>query len=990
MRQVGRSAAVFVCTLLMAAGFLVALPAPLASSLPALPAGFVLRDQASGQAAYDLTDFAYLPDGSMLTTGKSGRLAWVAADGRTRTIATLPVRTDGDLGLLSVEPAHDYATSRQIYLARSVPSGGAPFTLRLARWTVTGATEPTGIAQEQVLLEFAGDVPTHALTGIVADDDGTLWVTNGDNASPAFADRLALRSLDINAIQGKLLHITSTGLGVPGNPYYDPANPASVRSKVYASGLRSPFRLTLDPGSGLPIVGEVGWNDWEEVDIVLPGRSYAWPCWEANIPTPGYSTMPECAGVPNTPPLWAYQHGSASNQGNSVTGGIVYSGTSYPAQYRGAYFFGDYVGKKIWTLRYDAQGKLTQAPQNPPLGIDIGGPVKFAAAPNGDIVYADIYSATLRRLTYTQGNTAPVAKAATSTNPATRTVTFDASESVDFDGDQLTYQWSFGDGTSGTGVRATHTYAAGADQFTAVLTVTDPLGATGSTQITVAPSNNSPALQLTTPGNVTFAVGESIGLGATATDAEDGVLPVSWTSRTVHCPDDATCHAHPGVSASTETFSAGFTDHTDSRMEFTATATDSAGVATSATYVARPREHRLTLVSNIPATLQIPAEGGVSSSMVTEGATLDVVAAPVAADGASPFAGWADGPAATTRTLTMGAADTTLTANYTTPIEQRYNAEPALRQLLGAPTGPETADIGARYRAYERGRLYWSPQTGVREVHGAILDKYLQLGGPGRWGVPVTDQTATADGAGQFNHFTQRASIYWTAATGARGICCQIRETWAALGWERSYLGYPATDETATADGIGRFNHFTNRGSIFWSPATGAQAVCCQIRELWSALGWERSYLGYPVTGELVAPDGVGHFNHFANRGSIYWTPWAGAVATCCQIREKWASMGWERSYLGYPVTSERVTPDGIGHYNHFTNRGSIYWTPFAGAVATCCQIRERWAALGWERSYLGYPVSDEFAIPGGKRTNYQYGYITWTAATGRVTDRRY
>jgi uncharacterized protein with LGFP repeats len=52
--------------------------------------------------------------------------------------------------------------------------------------------------------------------------------------------------------------------------------------------------------------------------------------------------------------------------------------------------------------------------------------------------------------------------------------------------------------------------------------------------------------------------------------------------------------------------------------------------------------------------------------------------------------------------------------------------------------------------------------------------------------------------------------------------------------------------------------------------------------------------------------------------------------------------------------------------------------------------IKARWSALGWERSYLGYPTSDEFAISGGRRSNFQNGYIIWNATTNQVTDRRY
>jgi uncharacterized protein with LGFP repeats len=52
--------------------------------------------------------------------------------------------------------------------------------------------------------------------------------------------------------------------------------------------------------------------------------------------------------------------------------------------------------------------------------------------------------------------------------------------------------------------------------------------------------------------------------------------------------------------------------------------------------------------------------------------------------------------------------------------------------------------------------------------------------------------------------------------------------------------------------------------------------------------------------------------------------------------------------------------------------------------------IRTRWRALGAERSYLGFPSSDEFSTSTGTRQNYQRGYIAWNRTTGRIVDRRY
>jgi hypothetical protein len=73
-----------------------------------------------------------------------------------------------------------------------------------------------------------------------------------------------------------------------------------------------------------------------------------------------------------------------------------------------------------------------------------------------------------------------------------------------------------------------------------------------------------------------------------------------------------------------------------------------------------------------------------------------------------------------------------------------------------------------------------------------------------------------------------------------------------------------------------RFNHFSNAGSIYWTPETGANAIYGAIRERWESLGWERSYLGYPISDEVDFPEG-GRVNEFQH-GGIYWWPDVGAI----------------------------------------------------------------------------------------------------------------
>ncbi|OJT22555.1 hypothetical protein BO221_22565 [Archangium sp. Cb G35] len=307
--------------------------------------------------------------------------------------------------------------------------------------------------------------------------------------------------------------------------------------------------------------------------------------------------------------------------------------------------------------------------------------------------------------------------------------------------------------------------------------------------------------------------------------------------------------------------------------------------------------------------------------------------------------------------------------------------------LLGACQAGElaTPDGVGRFNHFERGSIYWTPALGAHVVMGQIRIKWEQVGWEvGPLGYPITDELTTPDGVGRYNHF-ERGSIYWTQNTGAWEIHGDIREKWKALGWERSDLGYPTTGELKTPDGAGRYNHFQN-GSIYWTQATGAREVRGLIHAKWAELGWETSYLGYPVSDEQVTPDGVGRYNHF-ERGSIYFTPATGAHEVIGDINAKWIALGREAGLLGYPLTDETKTPDGVGRFNHFQN-GSIYWTPTTGAREVHGPIRAKWESLGWERSALGYPVTDEYAVTGGRESEFQKGFLTLNTATNTVTVR--
>jgi hypothetical protein len=139
--------------------------------------------------------------------------------------------------------------------------------------------------------------------------------------------------------------------------------------------------------------------------------------------------------------------------------------------------------------------------------------------------------------------------------------------------------------------------------------------------------------------------------------------------------------------------------------------------------------------------------------------------------------------------------------------------------------GPQTLPSGGLVQQFQSATAYGRVGGETHEVHGAIRDKYSRFGSSeGGLGYPVSDETGTPDGKGRFNHFEQ-GSIYWHPSTGAFEVHGAIRDRWATLGWERSWLGYPTSDELDLGDGQGgRVSAFQN-GSIYWWPDTGARDI---------------------------------------------------------------------------------------------------------------------------------------------------------------------
>jgi uncharacterized repeat protein (TIGR03806 family) len=133
-------------------------------------------------------------------------------------------------------------------------------------------------------------------------------------------------------------------------------DPGKIRTELYATGLRNPWRFTFDPVNGQMFVADVGQDRWEEIDLVTPGGDYGWSLYEGTHPGPHLATKtPDAQCIE---PIYEYpHHGQAPFDGNCIIGGVVYRGTRLTELY-GAYIFCDFGSKRIWSLKQDG-GKWT-------------------------------------------------------------------------------------------------------------------------------------------------------------------------------------------------------------------------------------------------------------------------------------------------------------------------------------------------------------------------------------------------------------------------------------------------------------------------------------------------------------------------------------------------------------------------------------------------------------------------------------------------------
>jgi glucose/arabinose dehydrogenase len=301
-------------------------------------------------------EFTHASDGS-------NRIFVLEQEGRIRVFENKPaaktasvfldiskkVSSEGEMGLLGLAFHPDFKRNGYFYVYYTKRN---PLESVITRYQATTPGLTTvHPSTETVVLRFPQPYDNHNGGKIAFGPDGFLYISTGDGGAWGDPHQNAQNRA---SWLGKILRIdinqSDKGTyGIPAdNPYA--RNQVGYREELFAYGLRNPWRFSFDRQTGRIWAGDVGQNQFEEIDIITRGGNYGWRLKEASI---CYNPRNDCDPGNLIDPIHQYPR----NEGVSITGGIVYRGSMHPTL-QGKYLYADYVSGKIWALDYAKESKI--------------------------------------------------------------------------------------------------------------------------------------------------------------------------------------------------------------------------------------------------------------------------------------------------------------------------------------------------------------------------------------------------------------------------------------------------------------------------------------------------------------------------------------------------------------------------------------------------------------------------------------------------------
>ena len=621
-----------------------------------LPAGFQDVTVVSGLSNPTAMEFA--PDGRLFVTQQGGQLRVIKNGALLSTpFVSLTVNSSGERGLLGVAFDPNFLSNQFVYVFYTATSPS--IHNRISRFTANGDVADTTVS-EVVLLDFdnLSGATNHNGGALHFGVDGKLYAAHGENANGS-------NSQTLNNLLGKIIRMNpvpdATAQVPTDNPFF--ATATGKNRLIWTLGHRNPFTFSVQPGTGLTYVNDVGEVTWEEIDDARAGRNFGWPTTEGAF---NPSSFPQF-----TNPVYSYQHSGSTPSGCAITGGAFYNPAvpTFPASYVGKYFFADYCSGWIYFIDPSNPATATQ------FAMAISSPVDLKTGPDGALYYLARGAGSVGKILPSGSNPPQISQQpADQTVPVGGRATFTVSATG---AAPLSYQWqrnntNISGATSASYTTPTTTMADNNTTYRCV--VTNSVGTATSNSATLRVTNGTaPTATIVTPVvGAMYSAGTTLSFSGVGTDPEDGNLPSSAFKWRIDFHHDT--HTHPAMPDTTGitagTFAIPNSGETSANVWYRVylTVTDSAGLSATAFVDVRPNTAVMTLATS-PAGLRVTLDGQPITtptsvtSVVGMMRTLGVVTPQTVGNDVYQFAAWSDSGAAT-HTVATPSTNRTYTATY--------------------------------------------------------------------------------------------------------------------------------------------------------------------------------------------------------------------------------------------------------------------------------------------------------------------------------------